>query len=91
MYNERDRTRRSSRVSMRMCPRQTNQEKLRMEGKTKDDGIITPCSSQTSEREWRSRSGQGEKGYYTVEGDRFVMQTNKDKERFRDGIRESRH
>ena len=61
MYNERDRTWSNSRVSMRSMPSTDKPRKLHKKGKkTEDDGIITPCSSQTSERKWRSKSGKGE-------------------------------
>jgi len=76
MYNERDRTQRSNWMSMRMCPRQTNQRICTWKAKKNrrwyhHTMLIT---NKGKEMEFKERVGRkGRKGYYTVEGNRWVM------------------
>jgi hypothetical protein len=92
MYNERDRTQRSKarRVCENALDRQT--KKLHMKGKKKKTMVSSHHAHhrQVKGNGVQGTGREGEKGYYTVEGGRCVMQT-KSKERFRDGISESRH
>lgn len=64
-------------VGMRVCLRQTIKQALHMEGqKEQDDGIMTPCSSQTGKKEYGvQRAGVKDEGQgiiQSVEGDRVM-------------------